>query len=239
MRLGQLARQLAINPDELVNYLANREIALESHPNTRLEDKHVELILQHFAPGNDELRQQVQEQLPDSAEPLEAAPTEDAAPPELIKAPKVELPGLRVVGKIELPEKKKPEPKPDDSTRLEAADGTAEGPGSAPPEQRAERKERRPSTPSQGYTRRNQPPRDRKNPITLQREQEERERKRKLEEARERDKERRAQYYQKRLKPQVPTKAVRLVDEEVEEMPALEPERPKTLWGRFKRWLNT
>jgi hypothetical protein len=222
MRLGQLARQLAISPDELVTYLANREIALDSHPNTRLEDKHVEVILQHFAPGNDELRQQVQEQLPDTAEPLEAAPAEDATPPELIKAPKVELPGLRVVGKIDLPEKKKPEPeglKPEDP---------------AQPEPRPERK---PTTP--GYQRRNQPPRDRKNPIALQREQEERERRRKLEEAREKDKERRAQYYQKRLKPQAPTKAVRLIREEFEEMPALEPEKPKTAWGRFMRWLKS
>lgn len=232
MRLGQLARQLALPPDDLVTYLANREIALDSHPNTRLEDKHVEMILQHFAPGNDELPQQVQEQLPDTAEPLEAAPAEDASPPELIKAPKVELPGLRVVGKIDLPEKKKPEPPP------ETVEGTnPETP--AQPEQRPERRERRAATPPPGYQRRNQPPRDRKNPIAQQREQEERERRRKLEEAREEDKERRAQYYQKRLKPQAPTKAVRLIREEFEEMPALEPEQPKTAWGRFMRWLKT
>src|SRR5262245_23071610 len=110
MRLGQLARQLSVSPDELVTFLGTREVAVDSNHNTRLESTQVDLILHHFAAGNEELRQQVQEQLPEPSDAVDAdLPVE--SPPETIRAPKVELQGLRVVGKIDLPEKKKPEPK--------------------------------------------------------------------------------------------------------------------------------
>jgi len=223
MRLGQLARQLSISPDKIVSFLGSRDIAVDSHNNARIDDIYVDLVLREFAPGNETLRQQVI-QIPDS-ESVEASTENGSASvdlsvesPELIKAPKVELPGLRVLGKIELPEKKKPEPPKEnqDETNNESP---------------------RPVHVSRN-PRRNQPPRDRKNPVTLAREREEREKQHKLEEERAREKERKAAYYQKRLRPQPPTKAARMIQEEVEEMPALPAERPKTIWGRFMRWLN-
>lgn len=217
MRLGQLARQLDISTDKIVTFLGTRDIPMDSSANARVDDTLVDLIVGHFAPGNETLRQQVHE-TPELPEPAVTEGTDTPEPqaeslPELIKAPKVELPGLRVLGKIELPEKKKPEP-----------------PREPEPEREARPIARNP--------RRNQPPRDRKNPVRLAREQEEHEKKLRLEEAKQKEKERKAAYYQKRLKPQAPTKAVRLIDEEYEEMPPLEPERPRSLWGRFMRWLN-
>lgn len=224
MRLGQLARQLSISPEKIVAFLSSREIAMDGHHNARIDDRYVDLVLQEFAPGNDSLRQQVI-QTTDIDENREAPATGEptlfespAEPPELIKAPKVELPGLRVLGKIELPEKKKPEP-PQESAEDPAHENS------------------RPTFVSRNPRRREQP-RDGKNPIALAREREERERQRKIDEERAKEKERKAAYYQKRLKPQPPTKAVRLIEEEVEEMAPLAPERPKTLWGRFMRWLN-
>lgn len=223
MRLGQLARQLSISPDKIVSFLGSRDIAVDSHNNARIDDLYVDLVLREFAPGNESLRQQViQTSDADSVEITSpdtgAAPPEQSSElPELIKAPKVELPGLRVLGKIELPEKKKPEPPQEPLEEL-------------PKESKPAYVARNP--------RRSQPPRDRKNPIAQAREREEQEKKRKQEEERAREKERKAAYYQKRLKPQPPTKAVRLVQEEVEEMPPLPAERPKTVWGRFMRWLN-
>lgn len=216
MRLGQLARQLDITTDKIVNFLSARDIAIDNSANARIDDTWVDLIVSHFAPDNETLRRQLHEQV----EPMETEPgapetTEPQAEviPDLIRAPKVELPGLRVVGKIELPEKKKPEP-PKET-------GNSEEP-----------------RPVMRNPRRNQPARERKNPIAQAREREEEEKKMRREEERQREKERKAAYYQKRLKPQAPTKAVRLFRDEVEEMPAMEPERPRTLWGRFMRWLN-
>lgn len=223
MRLGQLARQLSVSPDKIVSFLGSRDIAVDSHNNARIDDRYVDLVLQEFAPGNESLRQEVI-QTQDSTEISDGQTQEGDAStsepsselPELIKAPKVELPGLRVLGKIELPEKKKPEP--------------------PKAEEEAPKENTRPAFVPRGPQRQQTRP-DRKNPIALAREREENEKRRKLEEAREKEKQRKAAYYQKRLKPQPPTKAVRLIEEEVEEMAPI-PEAPKTIWGRFMRWLN-
>ena len=225
MRLGQLARQLSVKPDDIVNFLGSRSISLESGNNTRIDDSHVEMILQHFSPGNESIKQQIIQE-PETTEPEPEAQivTEEpvAEPPgeteiaELIKAPKIELQGLRVLGKIDLPEKKKPEPEKEDA-----------------PEQ-----EPRPNIPPRRPAR-NYPLRPQKNPVAQAREQEDRERQEKLDEQRDKEKQRRTEFYKKRLKPQPPTKAVRLHREEFAEMPRQEVERPKSLWGRFKLWLNT
>ncbi|MBL7850538.1 MAG: hypothetical protein JNN04_06520 [Cyclobacteriaceae bacterium] len=219
MRLGQLARQLDITPDKIVSFLGSRDIALDSSANARVDDAYVDLIIQHFAPGNETLREQIHQQTDTTS--VEPAVTENSTVeplPEVIKAPKVELPGLRVVGKIELPEKKKKEP-----------EKSGEEASPAP--------EERPRTVSRN-PRRQQPPRERSNPIALARQREEQEKRKREAEAREREKQRKAEFYQKRLKPQPPTKAARLHREEVVEMPPLEPEKPRSLWGRFLHWLN-
>ena len=224
MRLGQLARQLSVKPDDIISLLGSRNITMDSGNNARIDDSLIEMIVQHFAPGNDSLVQQIA-LTPEITEPELDAPvvTEDTAVeasageeiPELIKAPKVELPGLRVLGKIDLPEKKKPAEKE--------------------PETESEpRQQIQPRRQPRSY-----PQRPQKNPIAQAREHEERERTERLEEAREKEKQRRTEFYKKRLKPQPPTKAMRLHREEFAEMPRQAPERPKTWWGRFKLWLNT
>ncbi|MDZ4716777.1 MAG: hypothetical protein SH819_15030 [Cytophagales bacterium] len=220
MRLGQLARRLAIKPDEIVRFLASNEITIESGGNTRLDDKHVDLILERFAPKNEALQHEIQaapdrveepSPVPDSQESTADSPDPEVQP-ETIKAPKVELAGLKVLGKIELPEKKKPEPL----------------------------QEEPPTSPSRpNRIPRANPPRAWKNPLALEREKEEGEKREKLKKQREAEKERRKDFYLNRLQPQTPAKQMRFVDEEVIEMPTPEPEIPKTSWGRFLRWLNT
>lgn len=224
MRLGQLARQLSIKPDEIVNFLSSQKIAIDIGNNARIDDSYVELILQRFAADDDTIKEEIirQPELSDAEqEPLvseEITPGPESAGetiPEVIKAPKIELPGLRVLGKIELPEKKKPEAQVENE----------------PPEER-------PASPPRRVQRYN-PPRPQKSSVALAREREEREKKQRQDEQREKEKQRKTEFYMKRLKPQAPTKAARLVDGEFIEMPPLEAERPKTWWGRFKRWLNT
>ncbi len=254
MRLGQLARKLAVRPIEIVNFLAVKNIHVEDGSNTRIEDDHVAMIVRKFAPERAEalLTPHHTDALADDEVPIpaentsfmpdeptiELAGAEDEKSPdgvnpeekfELIKAPKVELSGLKVLGKIELPEAKKKESPP---AELESpSENTPVDPGRKPwpPERKAypARRERQ-----------NLPPR--KNPIALQREREEMESAERKRAQIEREKEKRALHYRKKVKEAPPTKRVRMVEEPVEELSdAAMVESPKTWWGKFLRWLNT
>lgn len=256
MRLGQLARKLGVSPSDIMDFLGNHQIALPEGSNTRLEQDHVGLVLQHFSPAMMEtilspakteteeepvLEEPQQEDLTDSA-PVDIQPetspeaeTADESPisqftplePEkndLIKAPKIELPGLKVVGKIDLPEPKKKEPKP-----VENAAGDT--PESQPEEKNHQRtKGRRQGNKRQRHNRSD------KNPIALQREREARAAEKKKQLQKQLEKERRTQRYLKKIKPAVPTKPARIFDEQVVEMSAEQEQRPATLWGRFLKW---
>jgi hypothetical protein len=237
MRLGQLARKLELRPTEIVEFLAKRNIIIEDGTNTKLDAAHVALAVQFFAPDSkvedypdtdynaidltdDEASAQFHAGgiTPALDESNHDTPRQES---EVIKAPKIELSGLKVLGKIELPEaKKKPAEIPS-----EPADD-AQNNKQLPMEKRKQfvRKQQRPA----------------KNPIALQREQEALESKKKREEEIRLQKEKRTQNYLKKVKTQQPTKAARIIKEDAEEMSAAElVEPPKTLWGKFLRWLTT
>lgn len=243
MRLGQLARKLALRPVEITEFLARQQIQVPNDSNAKLEDHHVALILEKFSPAMaeevmsslDEKENTIKAELPADTQvtqpdqvTLPAKPLAEEPPQkiELIKAPKVELSGLKVLGKIDLPEPKKKETAPPTEP---ANDSPETSPLQKP------RQEFRKAQP-----RRERPYQPAKNPIALQREREAREaEKRRLEEL-ERQKQKRTEYYQKRIKAAPPTKRVRMVDEPLEELSAAElVEPPKTWWGKFMRWLNT
>jgi hypothetical protein len=147
---------------------------------------------------------------------------------DVIKAPKVELPGLKVIGKIDLPEPKKKEPelKPEQSeevSQVEEHSKKIQQDDRKPSHQRRDRNDVRP----------------RKNPIALQREREALEAEKKRRAELEREKEKRTRNYLKKVKPNQPTKAARLVSEPVVQMSNVEEdEKPKTWLGKFIRWLT-
>ena len=127
MRLGQLARKLDTTPAEIIQFLASKNINIEKEVNTKLDDESVSLALGRFAPaasavGEPEpddtralvLPAEIESQPSTSQTAAQSASeveTSSSAAPldDVIKAPKVELAGLKVIGKIELPEKKKKE----------------------------------------------------------------------------------------------------------------------------------
>jgi len=245
MRLGQLARKLELRPAEIVAFLAKNSIQIEEGANTRLEDDLVTIILRNFNPDMipGVIGETVEKKEPETLEPvvlvetiIQASEAELLEQPEVeadmakemadvIKAPKVALSGLKVLGKIDLPEKKKKEEPPEVQ---------AEG----PPVQPAEKTllPRTPSIERKG----NREQRARKNPIAVQREREALEAQKKREEQAEREKERKTRNYQKKVKMSPPTKAVRLVDEPVMQMSAKELEEgPKTWLGRLLKWFTT
>jgi hypothetical protein len=236
MRLGQIARKLDITPAELSTYLQEQFGAQDWGTNSRLTEAQLTQTLRHFAPHQADSFFQ-SEKLEEAPAVPEVAPVSTPVPQaevqsdlaaesrpesvEVIKAPKVELSGLKVLGKIELPEKKKKEPTAD------AAGKAPEGEGSRPRRKPYPREER---------------PQPRKNPIALQREREEREALRKKQEEAQRLKEKKAQRYFKAVQDKASkvTKAPRLVQEELEVVqPEVTKPAPKTWFGRFLRWLNT
>jgi hypothetical protein len=160
--------------------------------------------------------------------------------PDLIKASKMELKGLTVLGKIELPGAKKKEISADELA-------VSELPASELPVPEIVNSPEIPSRPvvparqkKDFRENRRTSERPRKNPVALKREREEKEaEERRMEEAI-RQKEKRTQYYQSRVKPSVPTKAARIIDEPLyhsSETPVRD--QPKTIWGKFLRWLTT
>ena len=174
MRLGQLARHIDTTTTEIVEFLAEKGVVKNNHPNVKLNEDEETEVINHFRPEllnekeevtesisnnevaegtvpeppkeqiEDEVVEQNQEE-PESIEPQEelkpeqeegdveepiAVPTpvsvtaadlnpedEDAVIEyehiDVIKAPKVELPGLKVLGKIDLPEPKVKEEEPE------------------------------------------------------------------------------------------------------------------------------
>lgn len=246
MRLGQMARKLAMAPSEIVQFLASQQSVIEENSNIRLTDAQVELVLRKFAPdllnGQKEepiVELDVVEEAPEVSVPdidtvIDESPVEDVvtAPiednqetdnDEIIKAPKVTLTGLKVLGKIDLPEPKKKE-SPASELPAEAENEIPKQEERKKPDHRKGGRDQRPY----------------KNPISLQRE---RELKAELEKKQERaaqEKERKTQNYLKKVKMSPPTKAMRLIDEPTEQLTAEElKEEPKTWFGKFIKWLST
>src|SRR5882762_2328349 len=129
MRISQLARSLGIPPSDVVEFLGNQK----ADANSRLDKEVVEKIINHFAPEklSDILQVRSEVQTPSEVQAPSEEPEVKPIPEEIITEPpiseeqlpevpvevirvsKVELQGLRVLGKIDLPEpKKKGEPTP-------------------------------------------------------------------------------------------------------------------------------
>lgn len=250
MRLGQLARKLEIRPADIVDFLSRRNIQIEEGSNTRVEDDHVTLTIKHFNPALleekieevhevIEVPQPVFETTPEvTVEELPATEnvTEEkisvesvsgvengSSQIEVIKAVKAELPGLKVLGKIELPEVKKKE-----STNPVAGEVVE---NQSAPFQRAPRRNSNSSRREEAW----------KNPIELQREREASEAEEKRKAQRELEKEKRMVHYLKKVKKSAqPSRNQGIETEKDEEIKIKKAEAPpKTWFGKFMKWLST
>ncbi|HEY5826290.1 MAG TPA: hypothetical protein VIT44_18095 [Cyclobacteriaceae bacterium] len=251
MRLGQLARKLEIRPAEIVEFLSRNNITIEDGSNTRVEDDHTTLVIRHFNPallieaeGAPEAAKQEEVIEPIQPEPIqeiliegrtEENPVSESVPAmedetsvepiEVIKAPKAELPGLKVLGKIELPESKKKDViNPSDTDQ-----------GEVQSETRPARQERRP------VRNNNRREENWKNPIALQREREAKEAEEKRKAQLELEKEKRMVHYLKKVKKtDQPVKSRKSDYEDQEEVSTQKAEVPPKTWlGKFLKWLST
>jgi len=235
MRLGQLARKLSIRQSEIVDFLQQQNIRIEDGSNTRLEDSHVVLIMKQYAPAREEEviaelanEKHVEEPIEvvkREAQPMPELPESNEEKPEVIRVPKIELSGLKVVGKIELPEPKKKEEKPVDS----------EFPTEPTPEPKQE--ERPPKTDRKAiHHKKEKKARTHVNPLALQREREAREAEEKRRMQAVREKEKRKQHYHKKVKAIRAGKPAKPIKVEPLSTP-LEPQ-PSTWWDKFLKWLR-
>jgi hypothetical protein len=232
MRLGQLARKLEVRPNQIVEFLGTQNIDIDSGTNTRMLPEHVTLAVQHFSPDSslmdtgDDLVVDSHAKVENNDEDLKAPAAEyqrenitdepTLEKGDVIKAPKVELSGLKVLGKIDLPEVRKKEVDP---TQV------------SPEHPKEIKKERQPKE----FKRRTP-----KNPIALQRDLEAQEARKRREEEHRLRKEVRTQNYLKKVKAPQPTKAARIFNEETQQMSASDlQEPPKSLWGKFMKWLTS
>ncbi len=171
------------------------------------------------------------------SEPLSdeaSADTEAEMPNEVngvIKAPRVELQGLKILGKIELPEPRK-------KGAAEASD--AAGQTSPEPSEQPEQSQVRPHAERRKPSQRQRRPQDRprKNPVAQERERREREQEEERKRKAEQEKQRKTHHYQKRVKLKGPTKAARIHDEDAVPVEDVQPQ-PTTLWGKFVKWLTS
>jgi hypothetical protein len=262
MRLGQLARKLAVRPAEIMEFLASNNVQINENSNTRLEQDQMELVVQRFAADRaDELIKELspkenitdveavayQEEdiiLPTTEDPqtqpsetIESSPAiepesaadvidESLAPKEqtaeekieIIKAPKIALSGLKVIGKIDLPEdKKKESPSPEE----ERLDNDKTG------SKKTNRKKEKSNQPS-------------RNPIALAREREAQEAAKKRLAEEERQKQKRRENYLKKVKKSDSIKPASAQNKTTKPVPEITDKRdqPKTWIGKFIKWIT-
>lgn len=259
MRLAQLARKLSIKPATIVEFLSSQGITLEDNANTKVEDEQVKAVVSHFAPGlfdaqpepimepqpaetetigetvDSSLEEETQSEVTLQEELVIPAPIhEEIEPvsadantlPDVIRAPKIELTGLKVLGKIELPEKKKKE---EETTSVETAETVvAEVEKKNTPRERGIRTDRKPKSQQ----------RSNRNPLAEARERERREQEEKRKQEIERKKEIRTKNYLKKVKVVAPVKRTK-AEVTSANTPKRKQEEPKTLWGKFVKWLTT
>jgi hypothetical protein len=255
MRLAQLARKVSVKSTAIVDFLAAQAVVIEDNPNTKIEEEYVRTILAHFAPALLEAeievevlattqdaaiavveaepqQEVVQEQLPvmtteESVAEASITPTTVTEElPDIIRAPKIELSGLKVLGKIELPEKKKKE-EPEAGATGDVLDIESTEPRFRPREKK--------------LTDRKRAERPKRNPLSEARERERREQEEKRKAEEEKRKELRKQKYLQTRQAKAPTRTEKVkVEKEVKKAPAKKKkEESISLLTRFLRWLTS
>lgn len=237
MRLAQLARKLSVRPSEIVDLLSKNQVFFEDGSNAKLNDDQVRSAVLHFVPeriseimlvqtseaNEPESQPEKTLEMPieDKAESISEVlnPITESSVSETIRAQKIELSGLKVLGKIELPQSRLKEESADEVKNANEIKA------------KRERKEKQ--------LRRDREEKQWRNPIALQREAEVREREEGRLESLKQEKERKRMNYLNKVKNSKPPKAARIY-EETAPAPAKVPEqKPRTWIGKFLRWLNT
>ncbi|RED94895.1 translation initiation factor IF-2 N-terminal domain-containing protein [Marinoscillum furvescens] len=203
------------------------EEATATNPNIEIanDDRGEPAIAEETEPAQDETIAGVQDEQDDEAE-------RNYESVDVIKAPKVELPGLKVVGKIDLPE-----PKPKEETPKEEE---------APKEEKEETPKVRYAYHDRRNSRKKLTPEEREARRLKNKKAKEKRLAREAEKRKERElkriKAKKAEHYKKKLEqkavsPKIKTQKATAPKKRKKQEP--KQPQPKTLLGKFWRWLNT
>lgn len=255
MRLAQLARKLDIPKNEIIKFLSSKDISIETHGNTKVEDPHVKLIEKHFVQQEAEKENEPEtsskkidaaiekslsydEQLSEKDENsgLEGAKETETKPlsevqdktVEVIRPKKVKLQGIKVLGKIDLPE-------PIEKDKEEKEEGAAQ---QKPEEEVAPKKHIRKES-RKTYKKRDRKPRQE---LSFEEKQKREEQKRVRQEKKRKKeiKEKKKRYYEEKIASKVSPsnkfkKKKKKETLKTDEKPVV---KHKNIFRRFWAWLN-
>ncbi len=246
MRLAQLARKVGKNQSDIIRFLSDKGITIEETSNAKVDDTMATLVIENFAPEimannqmvlqeieisplenenstNEETKAVIEEpkvehELPVTSVVQDLVPNEYVEEKsEVIKAPKIELQGLKVLGKIDLPP---PKVKSTEKESLSKIQGRG----------------------LQNEVRRNQRSEERKNPIALAREREEKEKERKKLEKAAYLKELKTQRYLNKVRRPIDIYKEPKLAQKLEPEQKLKPITPKkpteSVFSRFLKWIS-
>ncbi|MGK7390368.1 MAG: hypothetical protein ACNS60_08450 [Candidatus Cyclobacteriaceae bacterium M2_1C_046] len=243
MRLAQLARKLDIPKTEIIKFLSSRNISIETHGNTKVDQEYVDLLESKFGKKPSEEKPVSSSEEVVSADPkkpqdeasdekteeLKPEPTSEIQekPVEVIRPKKVKLQGIKVLGKIELPEPAKKKEEEEDKGNAEDIAQTEITP------KKHVRKD------SRKYIKKDRKPR---RELSLEEKQKRAEQKRLREERKRKKelKEKKKRFYEKQVLAKVsPTKkSKKKKKEEPVQSTKKQVVKPKNIFRRFWAWLN-
>lgn len=216
MRLAQLARRLKVKPTDIINFVSDTfDYKVNSTPNSIIPKEYLSAIVENFALGT-----------PVKLEAKEKTNTSNVEP---VRAEKVMIPGVKVVGKIDLPE----QPEPKEKTKEETKEET----------EVVQKSQHTKATVSRKTSRK--PSKRAKKEISYE-EQKQLEHKKHLENIKrkkEKEKKKRKAHYEAMMKERrgnkkSKKKATKVKQAQIQQKVKEEENKPTSLWGKFIYWLN-
>ncbi len=269
MRLGQLARKINVNATDIVNYLnKDLGVKMNSNLNSKIDDQYLDQLLAHFVPEKAHVEEikviHEAKETPELKEKKEVSVVKEVADQEneieskkdsieideeseieTIKAKAQRLEGLKVIGKIDLP----PPPPPE----MIEIDGVMYDKKEIQKQRKEERKKQKSKTLKGRETNQNNPEvKNRVHPTLSKRNlsfeekrvQEEKDYTKRKKAKEKFQKERQRKHYEKIKNSKVIVKTDKKKKAKVEKADTIEKPievkaKPKSLLGKFWRWLNT
>ena len=114
VKISKAAKELNVGTQSIIDFLSKNNITVDSNPNTRIEDEHYEMLVKAFK--NDRDQKIKSEDFFKGRQKEKNKPAKEEKPEEIITTT-VQVP--KVVGKIDLSQAGKPQPKPEAPKKVE------------------------------------------------------------------------------------------------------------------------
>ena len=146
VKISKAAKELNVGYQHIVDFLNKNNITVDSNPNARISDEQYQMLVDAFKTDRDQKIKSedfFKERQKEKAKPAKAEPKE-----ELIKTSTEQLQAPKVLGKIDLPQAGKPQPKPEaPKAEVKEQPKKVETPKAKPapaPQPKVEKKENKP-----------------------------------------------------------------------------------------------